>query len=339
MEDSLGKRLERYYSEHRRVLPWRSDPTPYHVWISEVMLQQTRVETVKGYYLRFLDALPDVASLAEVSEDQLLKLWEGLGYYSRAKNLSRSAKIIMEKYGGQIPSSREELLTLPGIGLYVSAAISAISFHQKEAAVDGNLIRIYSRLFAVQVDPTSAKDRKKIEDVYCSLMDIDPSVFNQALMDIGQTVCIPNGSPRCADCPFAGMCKAHQKGQETDYPRRTKQRAKNEEKRTIVLLYSGDSLFLDKRPSKGLLSNLYEPINLLGHYSESEVRSFLEKSGYVLASLEDIGHAKHVFSHKIWDMIGFRAVLSLPSDDPRFVSPSKRNAEISIPSAFSYFLS
>ena len=127
MEDSLGKRLERYYSEHRRVLPWRSDPTPYHVWISEVMLQQTRVETVKGYYLRFLDALPDVASLAEVSEDQLLKLWEGLGYYSRAKNLSRSAKIIMEKYGGQIPSSREELLALPGIGPYVSAAISAIS--------------------------------------------------------------------------------------------------------------------------------------------------------------------------------------------------------------------
>lgn len=336
--DSFGRLLQRYYENNPRVLPWRVDPTPYHVWISEIMLQQTRVETVKGYYLRFMDALPSVFDLANASEEVLLKLWEGLGYYSRARNILKAARIIVERYGGELPSSREKLAELPGIGPYVSAAIASIAFHQKEVALDGNLVRIYARLYAEDVDIKTASLRKKMEDVYRSLMDIDPSIFNQGLMDIGQTICLPNGAPLCSECPFKGLCKAHLLGRENDFPSPRKPTPKKREERTIVLLYSGDRLFLQKRPSHGLLASLYEPINLSGHLSEEEVREFLMNSGYVLASFEEIGHAEHVFSHKIWDMVGYRAILKGQTDNSSFISMEDRKQRISIPSAFSYFL-
>ena len=213
------KLLLDWYDAERRILPWREDPTPYHVWVSEIMLQQTRVEAVKDYYARFLSTLPDVASLAAADEDTYLKLWEGLGYYSRVRNMHKAAVTIMEDYDGEIPSTAKELQKLSGIGEYTAAAIASIAFGEPVSSVDGNLLRVYARrnLYRENIKDPAAK--KVAYDYYMERMPEDrPGDYNQALMDLGATVCLPNGEPECFRCPWADLCEAHKQGVELEVP-------------------------------------------------------------------------------------------------------------------------
>ena len=259
------KLLLDWYDAERRILPWREDPTPYHVWVSEIMLQQTRVEAVKDYYARFLSTLPDVASLAAADEDTYLKIWEGLGYYSRVRNMHKAAVTIMDEYGGEIPSTAKELQKLSGIGEYTAAAIASIAFQQPVSSVDGSLLRVYARrnLYRENIKDPAAK--KVAYDYYMERMPEDrPGDYNQALMDLGATVCLPNGEPECFRCPWADLCEAHKQGVELEVPVVPAKKARRIEHRNVYRVHCGDVLLLSKRPDTGLLAGLYEfPNDLL----------------------------------------------------------------------------
>ena len=334
----LSDALLRFHQENPRNLPWRKDPSPYHVWVSEIMLQQTRVETVKGYFERFMACLPDVAALARSNEDLCLKLWEGLGYYSRVRNLRKAAMEIVKKHRGEIPCEVSDLKRLPGIGEYTASAIAAIAFHAKEVAVDGNLVRIYARLFARPLDPGSPKDRRLVALGFAEQMDIDPAIFNETLMDIGQLQCLPNGKPLCSTCPLRGFCIAHQREEEQKYPLAKKKTKRKTEERTILILTKQNRVYLEKRPEEGLLSSLYQPMNLLGRWKEEGIRDYLEKKGYVLGSFENLGGAKHIFSHVEWHMTGWKIEVLASPKDALFVTQYEKETEYSVPSAFNAFL-
>ena len=222
--DEIADPLLAWYDRGRRVLPWREEPTPYHVWVSEIMLQQTRVEAVKPYYDRFMKALPDVQSLAQAKEEELLKLWEGLGYYNRVRNLGKAARMVMEEYGGRMPEEYETLLTLPGIGSYTAGAISSIAYGRAVPAVDGNVLRVLSRLRKDERDIAAAQVRKEIETELREVMPQRPGDFNQALMELGAMVCVPNGAPHCEKCPWEKLCSAHLEGCELSYPNKSAKR-------------------------------------------------------------------------------------------------------------------
>lgn len=335
---TLGKLLETYYREHPVLLPWRVDPTPYHVWISEVMLQQTRVETVRSYYLDFLEAFPTLDSFASAEEDRYLKQWEGLGYYSRVRNMHRTALELQKTHGGAFPSTFEELSKLPGIGPYTASAIASIAFHQKEVAVDGNLVRVASRYFATPWNPKSEKDKGLVRLRLKEEMDIDPSVFNQALMDIGRTICLPHGAPLCGECPLKQHCVAHKRNEELLYPQASLSKPKKEENRTIVLIQCQGKTYLEKRPEKGLLASLYQPLNLEGHLNEEEVIAYLSDMGLPALSIEDLGPSKHVFSHVIWHMNGYLVRVKESNKGMLFVGEKERKERYSIPSAFLAYL-
>ncbi|WP_418706515.1 A/G-specific adenine glycosylase, partial [Anaerotruncus massiliensis (ex Liu et al. 2021)] len=254
-----------WYAENARDLPWRREVTPYRVWISEIMLQQTRVEAVKGYFARFIGALPGPAELAAVDERELLKLWEGLGYYSRARNLQKAARVIMETYGGELPASHEELLTLPGVGPYTAGAVASIAFGLPEPAVDGNVLRVLSRLTADNSDIADPAVKRAAERTVRGIIPAGRAgAFNQALMELGATVCAPNGPPACGRCPLAGLCAAHAAGNETAYPVKAAKKARRVEERTVLLLVRDELLALRRRPAKGLLAGLWELPNLPG---------------------------------------------------------------------------
>lgn len=334
----FSARLFDFWNQGHRVLPWRSDPSPFHVWVSEIMLQQTRVDTVKGYYLRFVDTLPNVKALADAPEDVYLKLWEGLGYYSRVRNLHRAALEIQNRFHGEIPSSYEELVSLPGIGDYTANAILACAFHLKAVAVDGNLIRVYARLFASSIDPGKPADRKKVQKGFLQWLEGDPATFNQALMEIGQTICIPNGKPLCSNCPFASFCSAHLKKSEDRYPNLNKRPVQKAVKKTVFVVRCKDKTLLRKRADKGLLASLYELPNVDGELTLDEARKEWCKKGYCVESIVDLGHAKHVFSHQIWAMTGYAVSVSSPLPNDLFIDEGQRKSLYPIPTAFSYFL-
>ena len=231
----IVKPLMQWYAKHARTLPWRSDPTPYHVWLSEIMLQQTRVEAVIGYYDRFLEELPDVQSLAAVSEERLLKLWEGLGYYNRARNLQKAAVQICEQYQGKFPESYEEWLALPGIGAYTAGAVTSIAFGKKEAAVDGNVYRIYTRLYADDTEISKTAFQRNVRETVKEALPEEAGRFNQALMDLGALICIPNGEPHCSVCPVAEFCKARKQGTMQCYPVKKTKKERKLEQRTIFV--------------------------------------------------------------------------------------------------------
>ena len=197
------KPLLQWYEQNKRVLPWRSDPTPYHVWVSEIMLQQTRVAAVLGYYARFMQALPDVKTLAEVDEDELMKLWQGLGYYNRARNLKKAARVIMEKFSGTFPNTYEDILSLPGIGEYTAGAVASIGFGIPVPCVDGNVLRVLTRLIGDDSDITKPETKRFLRDaLLMAIPKENPAAFNQALMELGALVCVPNGAPDCENCPL-----------------------------------------------------------------------------------------------------------------------------------------
>ena len=263
-----------WYSLSRRVLPWREEPTPYRVWISEIMLQQTRIETVIPYYRRFLEELPDVAALAAAEEDRLLKLWEGLGYYSRARNLKKAAQLVLRDWGGELPRTAAELKKLPGIGDYTAGAIASIACGQPEPAVDGNVLRVLSRLLESEGDVLSPAVKKAMTGL---LREHYPggdaaALCTEGLMELGETVCVPNAAPKCGLCPLRTLCRARQKGTAERFPVKTPPRPRRIEERTVLLLRCGGRWAIRQRESSGLLAGLWEFPNEEGRLTEAEFR-------------------------------------------------------------------
>lgn len=346
LTDRIVRPLLAWYDRGRRILPWREEPTSYHVWISEIMLQQTRVEAVKPYYDRFLQALPDVESLAQVEEEQLLKLWEGLGYYNRARNLKKAAQIVREACGGRMPDEYEALLSLPGIGSYTAGAIASIAFGKAYPAVDGNVLRILSRLRLDERDILDAKVKRAVEEELARVMPKDrPGDFNQALMELGATVCIPNGAPKCGACPWEESCRARQEGRAAEFPKKTKKKPRSIEEKTILVIQDADRVALRKRPDKGLLAGMYEFPSLEGHCREREVASYLKELGLSPIRIRELPPAKHIFTHKEWHMIGYLVrvdeLAGMETEEKAqafvFVEPKETKSAYPIPSAFAAY--
>lgn len=336
----LVEPLLRWYTAGARVLPWRANPTPYRVWISEIMLQQTRVEAVKPYFERFVAALPGVVELAAAPEELLLKLWEGLGYYNRVRNLQKAARCIVEQYGGHFPAARDELLALPGIGAYTAGAIASIAFGLPEPAVDGNVLRVVMRVAA---DASDVADPATREVVAAALKPVYPagrcSEFTQSLMELGATVCLPNGRPKCEVCPLAAFCRAHQGGVEGKFPVKAPKKPRRVEARTILLLCCEDRVALRRRPSSGLLAGLWEFPGVEGELDETALDALLHTAGISALSAARVGTARHIFTHREWRMTAWRIECPLPADGYRWVTVEELESGISLPSAFKPFRS
>lgn len=352
----LVQPLQTWFKENARVLPWRENPCGYYVWISEIMLQQTRVEAVKPYFDRFIRELPNVKALAECPEDKLLKLWEGLGYYNRVRNLKIAANQILEEYDGVIPSEYEELLKLKGIGHYTAGAIASIAYGKAVPAVDGNVLRVISRVTADDSDIMKQSVRTHMEDRLLDLMltctdmvdaqiepnsVVIPAVFNQALMELGATVCLPNGVPRCEVCPWHDLCEARKQERIAELPVKTKAKARRIEEKTVFIIKDGEQLALHKRPNKGLLAGLYELPNIEGHLSEQEVIDYIKEQGYTPIRIQSVCDAKHIFSHVEWHMKGYVVFLQakefsyeVKNNDWFFIDAEETKENYAIPSAF-----
>lgn len=337
--------LLKWYDNGRRSLPWREDPTPYHVWVSEIMLQQTRVEAVKPYYKRFMETLPDIKSLAEAEEDRLLKLWEGLGYYNRVRNMQLAARQVMEQYGGVMPGEYQKLLTLKGIGSYTAGAIASIAFGQAAAAVDGNVLRVVSRYCMDDGLITDAKVKQRVEKELLKVIPKDrPGDFNQAMMELGAMVCLPNGEPRCTECPLQENCKAHKNHCELEYPKKAEKKVRTIEKKTILIIQDADKAALKKRPDKGLLAGMYEFPSMDGHCAAEEVLQYLHDNGLQPLHIQTLEDSKHIFTHKEWHMKGYaiRVDELAPKGDLGkdwlFVEPSQTREQYPIPSAFAAYV-
>lgn len=344
--DRIAEPLLAWYDAGRRILPWREEPTPYHVWLSEIMLQQTRVEAVKPYYDRFLQALPDIGSLAAVEEEKLLKLWEGLGYYNRARNLKKAAEIIVSEYGGEMPDDFEKIQSLPGIGSYTAGAVSSIAFGRAYPAVDGNVLRILSRLRADGRDILNAKVKKSVEDELFGVMPCDrPGDFNQALMELGAMVCIPNGAPKCEECPWKELCLARAEGRTADFPKKAKKKPRSIEEKTVLVIQDAERVALRKRPKRGLLAGMYEFPSLEGHCEETEVSAYLKGIGLSPIRIRRLPSAKHVFTHKEWHMSGYLVRVDELATKGQgqemegfvFVEPEQTRTDYPIPSAFAVY--
>ena len=339
--DLIVAPLLAWYDSGRRVLPWREDPTPYHVWLSEIMLQQTRVEAVKPYYDRFLRELPDIADLAVVEEERLLKLWEGLGYYNRARNLKKSAMQIMSEYNGDMPSDYDKLVRLSGIGSYTAGAIASIAFGQAVPAVDGNVLRILSRLRADDRDILDAKVRKSIEEELAGVMPQDrPGDFNQALMELGATVCVPNGAPKCERCPWESLCLARIGDRVSEYPKKSRGKPRTVETKTVLVIQYGQQVALQKRPEHGLLAGMYEFPTLEGLKTKEQVLANLKKSGVVPLRIRKLENSKHIFTHKEWHMTGYLIRVDDLSGmgEYTFVEPDKIKSDYPVPSAYAAYM-
>ena len=327
MLPELTEGLLDWYDEHKRELPWRGDEiSAYHTWISEIMLQQTRVEAVKGYYLRFIATLPEIRDLAAVDDDLLLKLWEGLGYYTRAKNLKKAAQIVMRDYDGALPRDPAALLRLPGIGLYTAGAIASISYGAAVPAVDGNVLRVLARLEGNFDDIALERTKKSAAARLLRVIPQEqPGEFNQALMELGATVCLPNGEPKCAQCPWAGDCAALQQGLTAQLPVKSAKKPRKIETKHLFILRCEDRIALRRRPEKGLLAGLWE------------LPEAFDLPESCVLSTEDAGQAVHIFTHKEWHMRATRAVLSVKLEGFTWVTQEALLCDYALPSAFSYY--
>ncbi len=326
-----------WYDRNARRLPWRSDPTPYHVWLSEIMLQQTRVGAAIDYYTRFLDALPDIASLAEVEEERLMKLWQGLGYYSRAKNLRKAAIRIMEDFDGSFPSDPGLIASLPGIGDYTAGAIASIAFSLPVPAVDGNVLRVLSRLLLDRRDVLKPQVKRDYREALSLILPRKrPGDYNQALMDLGEGPCRPNGAPDCGACPLHDLCLAGEAGEAEALPVRSPKKQRRIEERSVFLIRREDRIALHKREASGLLSGLWELPNALKKAPDP-----LGSWGFPVSRYQKLGTGKHVFTHIEWHMELFRVqVLSdfLPEEGTWVWADREELASFySLPSAFRVF--
>lgn len=335
--------LVQWYRENKRDLPWRENPEAYRVWISEIMLQQTRVEAVKGYYDRFLKTLPDVQSLAEAEEDQLLKLWEGLGYYNRVRNMQKAARQIMVDYHGVFPSDYEEIRSLTGIGSYTAGAISSFVFGKPEPAVDGNVLRVLTRILADHSDIMKQSTKTKMEKALRKVIpEGSPSDFNQGLIELGAIVCVPNGEPKCQECPVSHLCRAREEGRISEFPVKKKAKARRIEDKTILVFRDDEEIAIGKRDKKGLLAGLYELPNVPGHLSRKEVENYCKEIGLLPIRIKKLPAAKHIFSHVEWHMIGYDIrVDELEKTNKKeflFIHPGEIEKTYPIPAAFEMYM-
>lgn len=326
-----------WYDANGRVLPWRSDPKPYYVWVSEIMLQQTRVEAVKGYFKRFIEELPTIEALAKAPEDKLLKLWEGLGYYNRVRNMQQAAVTVMEEYHGRLPEDYDTLLTLKGIGSYTAGAIASIAYGQKRPAVDGNVLRVMKRLAGSYDDILKASVKTDMEKQLLPVVPKRAGAFNQAIMDLGAMVCIPNGAPLCKQCPLMKYCEANRKQIQMELPIKSKKKPRKVEEKTILLLEYQGKYALHRRAKKGLLAGLWELPSVSGICNRDDICGILEKTGRD-ADIRELGPARHIFSHVEWSMVGYRVVLAEPllsEEDYVWVTAEELEEEYAVPTAFS----
>ncbi len=326
-----------WYEENKRTLPWRQDRDPYRIWLSEIMLQQTRVEAVKGYYVRFLEKLPTVQALAQCDDDVLHKLWEGLGYYSRVRNLKKAAQVIMERHGGVFPRTYEEILALPGIGDYTAGAVCSIAFDLPRAAVDGNVLRVVSRLTEddTPIDLPSYKRevRENLEAIYPERA----GDFTQALMELGATVCGPNRKPDCESCPCRAFCMGAGHGTAEQLPVRLPKKGRREEKMTVFILECDGKYALRKRKDKGLLAGLWEFPNAAGHLSVQETLTAVEKMGLHPREILRQVEKKHIFTHIEWKMQGAYLTVAEPGGDFVWLTAEQVSENAALPTAFRQF--
>ncbi len=342
----LAEPLLDWYEKNKRELPWRSEPTPYRVWVSEIMLQQTRVEAVKPFFERFTKRLPDVEALSSCPEDELLKLWEGLGYYNRVRNMQKAAITIMEEHQGVLPADYEALLKLKGIGSYTAGAIASIAYKIPVPAVDGNVFRILTRVAADDTDIMKASFRKEVEKKLMDFMQSEKfdasrsGDFNQALMELGATVCVPNGAPDCLNCPWQAFCQAKAKNQVMEFPVKTKVKERRIEERTVLVIRDGQKVAIRKRPKKGLLAGLYELPNVEGKLNQEEALAFVKEMNFAPLRIQKLEDAKHIFSHVEWKMCGYSILIEEPEEKKEellFVEAADAKERYAIPSAFAVY--
>ncbi len=295
-----------WYRANARDLPWRKTADPYRVWVSEIMLQQTRVAAVLGYYARFLEAFPSVEALADAPEERLMKLWEGLGYYSRARNLQKAAKAVVER--GGFPDTYEGLIELPGIGDYTASAIAAAAFGRREAAVDGNVLRVVTRVTDCRGDILDPKTKKAVRDQVQAVMptaEADIRIFCQATMELGATVCVPGGPPKCDVCPVRDLCLGRIRGTAESLPVKKPKKARKMEEKTVFLLLREGQAALRRRPGTGLLAGLWEFPNAEGALDEEAAPAQVTAWGLEPKQWKNKLTARHIFTHVEWHMTGY----------------------------------
>ena len=328
------KDLLDWYDHNQRILPWRDNKNPYYIWISEIMLQQTKVQTVIPYFERFIRTLPTIQALANAEEDALLKLWEGLGYYNRVKNLQVAAKEVVHNFNGVLPNNKEDLETLKGIGPYTSGAIASIAFNKKHSAVDGNVLRVFARLLEIKGDIKEPKNKKRIKEYVETLLPSRVGDFNQGLMEIGATVCVPNGQPLCALCPFNSYCKAYLNNTTKEIPEKRKKKKRPIELKTVLVLKHNNRYAIEKRNDQGLLASMYQFPMFNGHLSIEEI------IGFELGTIEKVSNLEintHKFTHKEWNMQGY--LIELSKDNTSYLYETYQNIDknYTVPSAFSVY--
>ena len=336
---SIVRPLLAWYGANKRDLPWRGTADPYKVWVSEIMLQQTRVAAVMPYYRTWMEELPTVEALAAAEEARLMKLWQGLGYYSRARNLQKAARIIVDELGGTFPDTDEGLLRLPGIGDYTAGAVASIAFGRPVPAVDGNVLRVAARIANLDGDITDPRVRREFRELMASAMPQDcPGTFNQALMDLGASVCLPNGAPLCGGCPLAGLCEANRLGIQDGLPVRKRKAPRRTEELTVFLLLREGRLALRKRSGQGLLAGLWEFPNVPGKLDEAAAAQALAGWGIVPADWRKKLDAKHIFTHVEWHMTGYLLEITGGADGG-FAWVDRAGLEaLAVPSAFGKYL-
>ena len=336
---ATGEPLLAWYEENRRDLPWRHTRDPYRIWVSEIMLQQTRVAAVIPYYQRWMKALPRVSALAKVEEGTLMKLWEGLGYYSRARNLRKAAQMIVHDLDGVFPDSREKLLALPGVGAYTAGAVASIAFGQRVPAVDGNVLRLAARVADIRENVLDPKVKK---DIAAAMEEAvpgsDPGGYNQALMDLGATVCLPSGQPLCEGCPLRDLCRARALGLQAELPLREKRAARRREALTVYLLVREGRVALRKRPGRGLLAGLWEFPHVPGELDETAAAGPVTDWGFAPLDWRERLAARHLFTHVAWEMTGYLLTVSGPGPESFLWADREALEGLAIPSAFGKFL-
>lgn len=339
LSKKLPAQLLGWYDKGHRGLPWRDHPIPYYVWISEIMLQQTRVEAVKPYFLRFIKTLPDVKALACAEEETLLKLWEGLGYYRRVYHLQKAAQMIVERYGGEIPGTYAQLRSLPGVGDYTAGAIASIAFGQPKAAVDGNVLRVIMRFCGDYRDITALTVKREVTKALEEIYPPDRcGDFTQSLMELGATVCLPNGIPKCDQCPLAGDCLAHLTNCTDELPVKKQKKARKIQLYTLLILRCQGKIAIRKRTRQGLLYRMWELPNTEGQLSLKEAAKFAEGLGVCPASVNFYGKAVHIFTHIEWKMAAYVVDCKEWGDASlRWVSTGELEKNFGLPSAFRHF--
>ena len=335
--EKLPGTLLPWFEENQRDLPWRVDREPYHIWISEIMLQQTRVEAVKGYYIRFLQSIPTIEQLADADDELLHKLWEGLGYYSRVRNLKKAAQVIMQAHQGRFPRVYEDVLALPGVGAYTAGAICSIAFGQKKAAVDGNVLRVVSRLTENDSPVDSPAFKKQVQ---MDLEEVYPDAaaeFTQALMELGATVCGPNWKPRCTECPCREFCSGYLNDTAERFPVKKPKAERKMEDRTVLILACDGQYALEKRPSRGLLAGLWQFPNVPGALEPDASVEAAEAMGVRVRNILRQTEKKHVFTHIQWNMRGYYMETAEIEGEFVWMTPEEIEEKAALPTAFRQF--